>query len=100
MLSADANYSWSDLREECRSNWTRPLIKHREQTSLRKAHNARMNKDYNQHWMSETGFSQLKEDDGEKLLSRSWHGQFRELTRKCIIHNLTQATHRSRKVRG
>ena len=29
--------------------------------------------------------------DGEKLRSRSWHGQFWELTRKCIIHNLTQA---------
>ena len=33
----------------------------------------------------------MKKDDGEKLRSRSWHGQFRELTRKCIIHNLTQA---------
>lgn len=41
--------------------------------------------------MSETGFSMLKDDDGEKLRSRSWHGQFRELTRKCIVHNLTQA---------
>ena len=91
VLSADANYSWSDLREECRSESTRPLIKHREQTPLQKAHNARMNEDYNQRWMSETGFSQLKEDDGEKLRSRSWHGQFRELTRKCIVHNLTQA---------
>ena len=39
----------------------------------------RETKDYNQRWMSETGFSQLKEDDGEKL------------TRKCIIHNLTRA---------
>jgi IS5 family transposase len=92
VLSADANYSWSDLREECRSESTRPLIKHREQTPLQKAHNARMDADdYNQRWMSETGFSQLKEDDGEKLRSRSWHGQFRELTRKCIVHNLTQA---------
>jgi len=91
VLSADANYSWGELREECRSESTRPLIKHREQTPLQKAHNARMNDDYNQRWMSETGFSQLKEDDGEKLRSRSWHGQFRELTRKCIVHNLTQA---------
>lgn len=47
--------------------------------------------DYHQRWMSETGFSMLKDDDGEKLRSRSWHGQFRELTRKCIVHNLTQA---------
>ncbi len=58
---------------------------------LQKAHNARMNEDYNQRWMSETGFSQLKQDNGEKLRSRSWHGQFRELTRNCIVHNLTQA---------
>ena len=91
VLSGDANYSWSDLRKECRSESTRPLIKYREQTLLQKAHNARMNKDYNQRWMSETGFSQLKEDDGEKLRSRNWPCQLRDLTRKCIIHNLTQA---------
>jgi len=91
VLSADANYSWSDLREECRSESTRPLIKHREQTPLQKAHNARMNEDYTQRWLSETGFSQLNEDNGETLRSRNWHGPFRELTRKCIIHNLTQA---------
>jgi IS5 family transposase len=48
-----------------------------------------MSEDYNQRWMSETGFSQLKEDDGEKLRSRSWRCRFRELTRKCIVHNLT-----------
>jgi IS5 family transposase len=49
-----------------------------------------MNEDYNQRWMSETGFSQLNEDGGEKLRSRNWPCQFRGLTRKCIIHNLTQ----------
>jgi len=80
VLSADANYSWSDLRKESRSNSTRPLIKHRKQTPLQKAHNARMNENYNQRWMSETGFSQLKQDDGEKLRSRSWHGQSRGAT--------------------
>jgi len=35
---------------------------------------------YHQRTLSETAFSLLK-DDGEKLRSRSWHGQFRELTR-------------------
>jgi len=34
VLSADASYSWSDFREECHSNSTRPLIKHREQNPL------------------------------------------------------------------
>ena len=90
VLSADANHSWSNLREECRSNSTRPLIKHREQTPLQKSHNARVNEDYNPRWMSETGFSKMKEDDGEKLRSRSWDGQFRELTWKCTVHNLMQ----------
>ena len=41
--------------------------------------------------MSETGFSLLKQDDGEKLRSRSWPCQLRELSRKCIMHNLSQA---------
>ena len=50
-----------------------------------------MNDDYTQCWMSETGFSQLKEDDGEKNRSRNWHGQYRELTCWCIIHDLPQA---------
>jgi IS5 family transposase len=75
VLSADANYSWSDLREEYRSNSTRPLIKHRKQTPLQKAHDVRRIDDYNQRWMSETGFSQLEKDGGGKLRSRSWHGQ-------------------------
>jgi len=92
ILTADSNYSWSDLRDECRAKSTRPLIKHKEHNGLKKAHNARMDEDlYHQRWMSETGFSLLKQDDGEKLRSRSWHGQFRELTRKCIVHNLSQA---------
>jgi len=26
-----------------------------------------------------------------KVTLSSWHGQFRELTPKCIVHNLSQA---------
>lgn len=90
-LLADKMYSWADLREACRAALTRPVIKHCEQNSLKKAHNARIDDDvYNQWSMSETVFGMLK-DDGDELRSRSWHGQFRELTRKCIVHNLSQA---------
>jgi IS5 family transposase len=90
-LLADKMYSWSDLRASCRDHGTRPVIKHCEQNALKKAHNARIDDDvYNQRSMSETVFGMLK-DEGEKLRSRSWHGQFRELTRKCIVHNLSQA---------
>ena len=90
-LLADKMYSWADLREACREASTRPVIKHCEQNALKKAHNARIDDDvYNQRSMSETVFAMLK-DDGDEIRSRSWHGQFRELTRKCIMHNLEQA---------
>ena len=90
-LLADKMYSWSDLREACRQAATRPVIKHCEQNALKKAHNARIDDEvYNQRSMSETVFGMLK-NDGDELRSRSWHGQFRELTRKCIVHNLSQA---------
>jgi len=90
-LLTDKMYSWSDLREACRDASTRPVIKHCEQNALKKAHNAKIDDDvYNQRSMSETVFAMLK-DDGDEIRSRSWHGQFRELTRKFIVHNLEQA---------
>ena len=90
-LLADEMYLWSDLGEACRDASTRPVIKHCEQNALKKAHNVRIDDDvYNQRSMSETVFAMLR-DDGYEIRSWSWHGQFRELTRKCIVHNLTQA---------
>ena len=90
-LLADKMYSWSDFREACHDASTRPVIKRCEQNALKKAHNTRIDDEvYNQRSMSETVFAMLK-DDGDEIRSRSWHGQFRELTHKCIVHNLTQA---------
>jgi len=84
-------YSWSNLREACREASTRPVIKHCEQNALNKAHNARIDDEvYNQQSMSETVFAMLK-DDGNEIRSRNWPCQLRELTRKCIVHNLAQA---------
>jgi len=66
-------------------------INHCEQNALKKVHNARIDDEvYNQRSMSETVFAMLKDEDDD-IRSRSWHGQFRELTRKCIVHNLSQA---------
>jgi len=42
LLIADKGYDWGDLRSYLRVNDVRPLIKHREFTSLDAAHNARM----------------------------------------------------------
>ena len=91
-LLGDKMYSWKALREGCREESTHPVIKHCEQSSLQKAHNARINEDlYHQRTMSETVFSLLKNDGGEKLRSRTWHRQFREMIWKCIVHNLSRA---------
>ena len=54
VLLADKGYSWSDLREECREESMRPVIKHKEHNGLKKAHNARIDDDvYHQRWMCE-----------------------------------------------
>jgi IS5 family transposase len=88
----DKNYSWSELREECRAESTRPVIKHKEHNGLKQAHNARIDDDlYHQRWMCETVFALLKANGGEKLRAKTWHGQFREMLRKCIVHNLSLA---------
>lgn len=88
---ADKKYSWGDLREECREESTRPVIKHNEQTSLQKAYNARIDDDlYHQWTMSETVFSLLKENAGKRLRSRTWHGQFRASTARISFHQKQQ----------
>jgi len=62
----------------------------KEHNGLKKAHNARLDDDvYHQRTMSETAFSLLK-DDGEVTLPELAR-PVRELTRKCIVHNLSQA---------
>lgn len=92
MLAADKGYDWGELRERLRENAVRPLIKHREFTSLDTAHNARIDEAmYNQRAMSETVFSAIKQRSGAKLKATTWPGQFREMTIKCTVHNLTQA---------
>jgi len=81
-----------NIRDECRERSTRSAIKHT--IVSKKAHNARIEDNfYNQRWMSESNFSLLKRDDSKKLRFQTWHGQFRELTRKCTVQ-----THRRRQV--
>ena len=65
VLTADKNYSWSELYEECRAHSTRPVIKHKEHNGLKKAHDARIDDDvYHQRWTSESGSKSLKIDSG------------------------------------
>ena len=69
-----------------------------EQSALQKAHNARIDDDlYRQRTMSETVLLLMKNDGGEKLRSRTWHGQFWERVWKCIVNNLSRAAGRRRR---
>jgi IS5 family transposase len=63
LLIGDKGYDWGDLRDYLHANDVRPLIKHREFTSLGAAHNARMDADlYGQRAISETVTPQSNSD--------------------------------------
>ena len=92
LLLGDKGYDWQKLREYLRAQGVRPLIKHREFTSLHEAHNARMDTDlYGQRAISETVNSSIKQRYGSALTATTWYGEFRELAIKCIVHNLRRA---------
>jgi IS5 family transposase len=92
LLIGVKGYDWGDLRDYLRANDVRPLIKHREFTSLDTAHNARMDADlYCQRAISETVNSSIKQRYGSDMTATTWYGVFRELVIKCIVHNLRRA---------
>lgn len=92
ILLGDKGYDWEDLREYLRAHGVRPLIKHREFTSLHAAHNARMDADlYGQRSICETVNSSIKQRYGSDVAATTWYGEFRELVIKCIVHNLRRA---------
>ncbi len=70
----------------------RPLIKHREFSSIYKAWNARLDADlYGQRSQNETVNSRLKRKYGAFIHSRFWWKQFRELVVGCFTHNIDKA---------
>jgi IS5 family transposase len=92
VLLGDKGYDDQHIRSLARENEIRPLIKHREFSSLQKAWNARLNSElYGQRSQSETVNSRLKRKYGAFVRSRRWWKQFRELALACIVHNLDRA---------
>jgi IS5 family transposase len=88
-LLGDKGYDDQQIRATARENDIRPLIKHREFSSLQKAWNARLDTDlYAQRNQSETVNSRLKRKYGAFVRSRRWWKQFRELALACLVHNL------------
>jgi IS5 family transposase len=88
-VTADKGFDWADLRTMLRENGVRPLIKHREFASLDKAHNARLDDDtYHRRSVVECSFRVLKQRYGDRLTTRTWFRQFRELTLKAAVKNI------------
>lgn len=88
-ITADKGYDWGDLRAHLRDNDVRPMIKHREFTSLDLAHNARLDEDvYNRRSVSECVIRVLKQRYGDRIRAATWYAQFRELVCKCAVKNI------------
>ena len=92
ILLDDKGYDDQEIRRLACEHEVRPLIKHREFTSLHKAWNARIDADiHGQRSQSETVNSTLKRKYGAFVRSRRWWKQFRELTIACLIHNVDRS---------
>ena len=92
VLTADKGYDWADLRTELRENDVRPVIKHREFDSLDKAHNARIDDEvYHQRSMVESSFAVLKQRYNDRLTTRIWYRQLREVILKAAVKNIDKA---------
>jgi IS5 family transposase len=89
ILAADKGYDSAEFREYLRSKDVRPVIKHREFSSLDRAHNARLDDEiYGQRSVVESVFAAIKQRFGETLRARTWFGQFRELVHKAAVFNI------------
>ncbi|WP_435318478.1 IS5 family transposase [Haloarchaeobius sp. TZWSO28] len=92
VLLGDKGYDDQNIRALARETGVRPLIKHREFSSLHKAWNARLDADlYGQRSQNETVNSRLKRKYGAFVRSRHWWKQFRELVVGCLTHNIDKA---------
>ncbi|UPW01895.1 IS5 family transposase [Halorussus gelatinilyticus] len=92
VLLGDKGYDDQKIRALARETGVRPLIKHREFSSLHKAWNARLNADlYGQRSQNETVNSRIKRKYGAFVRSRHWWKQFRELAVGCLTHNINKA---------
>jgi IS5 family transposase len=92
VLLGDKGYDDQKVRAIAHEEDVRPIIKHREFSSLHKAWNARLDADlYGQRSQNETVNSRLKRKYGAFVRSRHWWKQFRELTIACLIHNVDRS---------
>ena len=86
-LHGDAGYDSKFVRDSLRSQGIRPVIKHRVFWNIDRAHNARL-KHYGKRSMSETVNSMMKRKYGDFVSCKTWNNQFKEMTLKCLVHNI------------
>jgi len=92
ILLGDKGYDDQKIRRLARHHEVRPLIKHREFTSLHKAWNARLelistDREVNQRRSTQRS----NESTVPSVRSRQWWKQFRELVLRCLVHNIDRA---------
>lgn len=91
-LAADRGFDSKPLRDQLRGDRSRPLIPHREVSSLKKAHNARIDRtSYNRRWMVETAISSTKRTLGVAGRARSWSLELREMLLKAAVYDIRTA---------
>lgn len=88
-LVGDKGYDCASLREALRRRGVRPVIPHREFDGRARTWNARLDRRvYGRRAMSETVFSGIKRRYGDRLASRKWNNQFKDVLVRCLVWNL------------
>ncbi|WP_135806916.1 IS5 family transposase [Halorussus marinus] len=91
-ITADKGYDWDEFRHNLREEGVRPVIKHREFSSLDAAHNARIDDEtYHRRSVVESVFASLRRRFDDTIRARTWFGQFREIVLKAAVKNIEAA---------
>ncbi|MFB6284288.1 MAG: IS5 family transposase [Halobacteria archaeon] len=89
IITGDKGFDSDELRSFLRENGVRPVIKHREFTSLDKAHNKRIDDDvYHQRSNSESVFFSLRKRYDDYLAGKWWYNHYKEVVLKCAVKNI------------
>lgn len=77
-VTADKGFDWDEFRQYLRNKGVRPVIKHREFTSLDAAHNAWIDDEtYHRRSVVESVFASLRRCFDDIIRARTLFGQFR-----------------------
>jgi len=91
-LTADKGYDSGEFRRYLRELGVRPVIKHREFSSLDATYNDRIDDDtYHRRSVVESVFASLRRRFDDTIRARIWFDQFRELVLNAAVNNIEAA---------